>query len=315
MLLGKVSMDSKSEFTQSLYELVQKQKISLIESLEIISRFNRDGKVEKAARYILGCLEKGVSFSSALKTCDEIEFDNVYVTFITFAEKTGCLGETCEFLYKRCKRKNENFVQIVEACTYPVFVVFVAFMAVIFLLVWGKNRNSIFVFSGATYGTVMQSCMLACGFLICFFMGAFFVVKNILSDNKMFESFLAADFLVSSGINFVDAMDALISVAGYDSVLGHQFQKVKSKVIEGIDLISAFDGIGEKLERFLYIACKTGGECEVFGKMAAFIEEKDKKKRKFCFLLIEPIFICGTGIFLIILLSGVFFPMLHSLGL
>ena len=129
MLLGKGSMDSKSEFTQSLYELVQKQKISLIESLEIISRFNRDGKVEKAARYILGCLEKGVSFSSALKTCNEIEFDNVYVTFITFAEKTGCLGETCEFLYKRCKRKNENFVQIVEACTYPVFVVFVAFMA------------------------------------------------------------------------------------------------------------------------------------------------------------------------------------------
>lgn len=307
-------MDSKTEFTESLYELVQKQKINLIESLEIISKFNRNGKVENAAKYILSCLESGMCFSNALKTCDEIEFDSVYVTFISFAEKTGCLGETCEFLYERCKRKNENFIQIVEACTYPVFVVFVAFMAVVFLMIWGRNRESFLFFSGESYRTMMNSCIWAVGFLICFFMGAFFVIRNILSDNKMFESFLAADFLVCYGVNFVDALDALISVAGYDSGLGHQFQKVKSKVVEGIDLISAFDGIGEKMERFLYLACKTGGECEVFGKMAAFIEEKDKKKRKFCFLLIEPIFICGTGIFLIILLSGVFFPMLHSLG-
>lgn len=308
MLLGKGSMDSKSEFTQSLYELVQKQKISLIESLEIISRFNRDGKVEKAARYILGCLEKGVSFSSALKTCNEIEFDNVYVTFITFAEKTGCLGETCEFLYKRCKRKNENFVQIVEACTYPVFVVFVAFMAVIFLLVWGKNGNSIFIFSGATYGTVMQSCMLACGFLICFFMGAFFVVKNILSDNKMFESFLAADFLVRSGINLIDTFDALVSVAGIDSSLGQEFLKIKNKILQGTEFSMAFMGLNKKLERFFYLAQHTGGECDVFGKMAAFLKEFDEKRRKICFTLIEPIFICGTGVFLIILLSGIYVP-------
>ena len=90
-------MDSKSEFTQSLYELVQKQKISLIESLEIISRFNRDGKVEKAARYILGCLEKGVSFSSALKTCNEIEFDNA----LSFINWEKVLNESCKALYSK----------------------------------------------------------------------------------------------------------------------------------------------------------------------------------------------------------------------
>ena len=66
--MGKGSMDSKSEFTQSLYELVQKQKISLIESLEIISRFNRDGKVEKAARYILGCLSLMTAFNYNIHT-------------------------------------------------------------------------------------------------------------------------------------------------------------------------------------------------------------------------------------------------------
>ena len=310
-------MDSKTEFTQLLFELTKKQNLSLVESLEIMSKFQKKGAVEFAAKHILECLNQGLSFSGALKTCKEIEFDGLYISFVSFAEKTGHFGETCEFLYFRCKRKHENLVQLFEACLYPVFVVLLSIAAASFLMIFGKSNNVFgdIGFSIEQSEKIVSSCFRGCVFLFCFFSISFFVLKNILSDNKMFESFLAADFLVSSGINFVDAMDALISVAGYDSVLGHQFQKVKSKVIEGIDLISAFDGIGEKLERFLYIACKTGGECEVFGKMAAFIEEKDKKKRKFCFLLIEPIFICGTGIFLIILLSGVFFPMLHSLGL
>lgn len=307
-------MNAKTEFTQMLYELVRKQNLSLTDSLEIISKFKGNGCVGKAASYVLDCLKNGIVFSSALKTCNHIEFDNIYITFVSYAEKTGNFGETCEYLFKRCKRKEENMFQVIEACAYPIFVVSVAILGVLFLLGFGKNSLFLSMFSGNFYDSLIRSYSFGFVFLVLFFSISFLVLKNILGDNKMFESFLAADFLVRSGINFVDAMDALISVAGIDSKLGVIFQNAKIRMMDGLDLTVAFDGIDSKLEKFLYLASKSGGECEVFGKIANYLENLDEKKRKFCFLLIEPIFICGTGIFLMILLVGTFFPMVESMN-
>lgn len=303
-------MDSKTEFTQLLFELTKKQNLSLVESLEIMSKFQKKGAVEFAAKHILECLNQGLSFSGALKTCKEIEFDDLYISFVGFAEKTGHFGETCEFLYFRCKRKHENLVQIFEACLYPVFVVLLSIAAAGFLMFFGKSNNVFgdIGFSIEQSEKIISSCFRGCVFLFCFFSISFFVLKNILSDNKMFESFLAADFLVRSGINLIDTFDALVSVAGIDSSLGQEFLKIKNKILQGTEFSIAFMGLNKKLERFFYLAQHTGGECDVFGKMAAFLKEFDEKRRKICFTLIEPIFICGTGVFLIILLSGIYVP-------
>ena len=303
-------MDSKTEFTQLLFELTKKQNLSLVESLEIMSKFQKKGAVEFAAKHILECLNQGLSFSGALKTCKEIEFDGLYISFVSFAEKTGHFGETCEFLYFRCKRKHENLVQIFEACLYPVFVVLLSIAAASFLMIFGKSNNVFgdIGFSIEQSEKIISSCFRGCVFLFCFFSISFFVLKNILSDNKMFESFLAADFLVRSGINLIDTFDALVSVAGIDSSLGQEFLKIKNKILQGTEFSIAFMGLNKKLERFFYLAQHTGGECDVFGKMAAFLKEFDEKRRKICFTLIEPIFICGTGVFLIILLSGIYVP-------
>ena len=303
-------MDSKTEFTQLLFELTKKQNLSLVESLEIMSKFQKKGAVEFAAKHILECLNQGLSFSGALKTCKEIEFDGLYISFVSFAEKTGHFGETCEFLYFRCKRKHENLVQIFEACLYPVFVVLLSIAAASFLMIFGKSNNVFgdIGFSIEQSEKIISSCFRGCVFLFCFFSISFFVLKNILSDNRMFESFLAADFLVRSGINLIDTFDALVSVAGIDSSLGQEFLKIKNKILQGTEFSMAFMGLNKKLERFFYLAQHTGGECDVFGKMAAFLKEFDEKRRKICFTLIEPIFICGTGVFLIILLSGIYVP-------
>ena len=303
-------MDSKTEFTQLLFELTKKQNLSLVESLEIMSKFQKKGAVEFAAKHILECLNQGLSFSGALKTCKEIEFDDLFISFVGFAEKTGHFGETCEFLYFRCKRKHENLVQIFEACLYPVFVVLLSIAAAGFLMFFGKSNNVFgdIGFSMEQSEKIISSCFRGCVFLFCFFSISFFVLKNILSDNKMFESFLAADFLVRSGINLIDTFDALVSVAGIDSSLGQEFLKIKNKILQGTEFSMAFMGLNKKLERFFYLAQHTGGECDVFGKMAAFLKEFDEKRRKICFTLIEPIFICGTGVFLIILLSGIYVP-------
>ena len=201
-------------------------------------------------------------------------------------------------------------MQVFEACLYPVFVVLLSIAATSFLMIFGKSNNVFgdIGFSMEQSEKIISSCFRGCVFLFSFFSISFFVLKNILSDNKMFESFLAADFLVRSGINLIDTFDALVSVAGIDSSLGQEFLKIKNKILQGTEFSMAFMGLNKKLERFFYLAQHTGGECDVFGKMAAFLKEFDEKRRKICFTLIEPIFICGTGVFLIILLSGIYVP-------
>ena len=129
--------------------------------------------------------------------------------------------------------------QVIEACAYPIFVVFVAILGVLFLLGFGKNSLFLSMFSGNFYDSLIRSYSFGFVFLVLFFSISFLVLKNILGDNKMFESFLAADFLVRSGINFVDAMDALISVAGIDSKLGVIFQNAKIRMMDGLDLTVA----------------------------------------------------------------------------
>ena len=76
-----------------LYELVRKQNLSLTDSLEIISKFKGNGCVGKAASYVLDCLKNGIVFSSALKTCNHIEFDNISIMEFVKTQTGNCMKD------------------------------------------------------------------------------------------------------------------------------------------------------------------------------------------------------------------------------
>ena len=49
-------------------------------------------------------------------------------------------------------------------------------------------------------------------------------------------------------------------------------------------------------------------ENDVFEKIAVWLNAQDEKKRTICLKLLEPFFICGTGIFLLIFLMNIVLP-------
>lgn len=325
-------MNVEKEFTEILNELVVKQGISLTESLEIMSRnrgcnhsdlwgcvsgiSKKQSVVQKAALEILGKLKNGMSFSMALKTCNSISFDEIYVAFVAFSEKSGKFEETCKFLLDRCERLSDGFFQIVEACAYPLFVIGLAVIGSIILLVNGKSIIADFGFGNDMSACVYESVFRALVFLAIYFIVTFFVLKNVLGDNRMFESFLAADFLIKSGVNMSEALGSCVSVAGIDSFLGKQFIEVKNHLEKGEGLRTSFEPLmkmknGWKLESILFLADYADSGSEVFGKLAECIRIEDEKKRKICLMFIEPLFILGTGIFLLILISGIYLPMMQ----
>ena len=74
------------EFTEVLYELFVRQNLSLSHSLLIMSRKPKKDRVKFAAESIYSALENGSVFSSALKTCEYVRFNDVYISFILLAE-------------------------------------------------------------------------------------------------------------------------------------------------------------------------------------------------------------------------------------
>lgn len=284
-------------FTKMLFELICEKKISLKDSLEIINKKNKkieNNRISKIGNYILKDILAGSSFSNSLRKCPYVIFDDIYISFINFAEKTGMLCETIEFLNKRCERKKENLFKIIEVGIYPILVIFISAIGSLYLY-YSKLfdvSNNIFIYL----------------FILIFFsMAIFWGLKSTICENKLYEAFLAVSFLIKSGVCLYDAVGCGAQVFGVTSKNGIDFLKAREKLLLGMDLEKAFS-LGPKYSDAFFFAERSGGKADIFEKIAKNIGEYDEKKRRICFSLMEPIFMLLTGIFLIILISNIFLP-------
>ena len=65
-----------------------------------------------------------------------------------------------------------------------------------------------------------------------------------------------------------------------------------------------------EIEEAFFYAENSGGENELFEKIALSLNARDEKRRTICFKLIEPFFLTGTGIFLLVFLMNSVLPLL-----
>lgn len=287
------------KFTEELVELHVVQGVGLTETLEIMARRpvrstivqKRTGKT---AEFLLAALEKGSLLSNAVKTCPYMNFDDSYVSFISLAEKTGNLKETLLYLKEKYERKTKVKNRMIEASLYPAFVMFFGTGTVIFLSVYMKLIES--------DSLVKIVCLLMSVFCMIFY-GLF----HFLGDSRIYEAFKAMDFLLKSGINISMAVSCAVKIAGAETELGKRLEDAREKLEFGMSLQQSLR-LGEQYEEGFYFAEKAGGKNDVFGKLAAWINERDEKRRKVCFSLIEPLFIFITGVFVLVIVMKFFMP-------
>ena len=136
----------------------------------------------------------------------------------------------------------------------------------------------------------------------------------MLGTNKLYEAFLAAGFLIKGGESLANAVNNAVTILGYDSKEGQLFAKAGKKLSYGVSLKTAFElntlntSLQQELEEAFFFAENSGDESEVFEKIALWINARDEKIRTICFKLLEPFFICGTGIFLLVFLMNLVLP-------
>ena len=293
----------KRRFTQLLQELVCSKKMDLKGALLLMSRASGKDAVVQTAKFIYESLLKGEVFSNALKTCSYIEFDVVYISFLNFAERGGCLENALLFLKQKCDRQHENVNRIIEVCVYPTFVILLAVGAGILLTAYS---SSIFIQADVE---LKRSLFFAFGFLLLFCITVCMILKQNLGTDKLYEAFLAMGFLVKGGESIANAAKAAVNVLGYETKEGMLFARAAEKLSYGLSLREAFSFNNRMLEQAFFYAENSGGENDVFEKIALWLNTRDEKKRLICIKLIEPVFISGTGIFLLIFLVNLVLPL------
>ena len=288
------------EFTRMLYELFVRQGIGLSKSLLFMSKKKKQDSVSKAAAGIYNALEKGSYFSNALKICSAVNFDEVYVSFISIAERNGDLKTTLLYLKQKLERQKECKKKIIEASVYPVFVILLAISACVFVGLYSDTADYYLL---AKYSFVLIS--------LCALMYTGLV--KILSDNCLYEAFCAVDFLIQNGIELSEAVGRAVQIAGPSTKTGKLFENARLNLSYGMDLQTAFN-FNSKLNEVFYLADVGGSKNDLFGKIAAYLKEKNDKRRMLCFSFLEPLFIVVTGAFVLALIMTFFMPLINEVN-
>lgn len=285
------------KFTRELCDLYVNKNVPLEECLRLMAN-KPYGSVKKAALHIYSSIGNGDLFSNSLRTCPNINFDDVYINFVLLAEKSGNLRTTIQYLDKRCQRFRENREKLIGSVLYPVFVIFISFIACIFLdsLIGVSDGNSIYKFFAL---------------LICICALSFFVMYRLLCTNKLYEAFLGADLLIKEGISASVALTCGAIIVGLETKIGKAFIDASRKIEYGMSFQTAFN-LDEKIKEAFYYADSLGGGNDIFEKVANWIRDKDEKRRFICLQLIEPIFIAITGSFLLILVLNYLMPVINN---
>ncbi len=313
------NLTAKKIFTESLKDLVS-EKLTLFQALKIMAE-SRIGarKIKLASDDLAKEIEKGHKLSTSLLTCPEIDFDSVYISFISFAEQSGNFVQILDYLLERTKREEESRNAFLGAMTYPVLVISLVIVMAAFFVTSGFGFVRNLLPEGMDSGETART---FAWILLSFFLisGAFiFFLWNTINDTKLYEAFLAGGFLVENGINLAVAVGMAAEIAGVDNKNGICFEKAREGLEYGMDLRSAFfrvknSSLQNKIEMALFLAEETGNKKQVLLKIADEMKKENERKRKLCLTLIEPAFILLTGVFLLEIVISIVLPVVTDMG-
>ncbi|MCQ2575095.1 MAG: type II secretion system F family protein [Treponema sp.] len=323
-MFGLINEKNVKKFTDLLFDLIINRKMNLPSALKVIQQAEGSYKKRKTAlqrtgQYLLEILDFGCDFSYGLVICPFIRFPKAYANLIGFAEKSGNLESCLSYLKEKYERNQRNREQLAEASVYPLFVIVLAVILVFLLFVFGEKILGSEVITEGVRENLFSGSLSAFGILVIFCFFAIWMIQRLFRNNNLYEAFLAAGFLTKSGMCMADAVGFAAEILGPETKEGLLFEEAREKLSWGISLKDSFvrkdDGSDKRLnsqmnKAFCYVEFSGGNEA--FEKVAAWIDSRDSVFRKYFFKLIEPAFILGTGVFLMVFLLNLVMPFLNG---
>lgn len=131
-LFGKVFSDKKKEQFYSELSVLLKSGVNLKLALDLIEESQSKKKDRAIISQLNELVTKGHSFAEAMEA--DKNFTAYEFKAIKIGEQTGQLNFVTNDLAEYYQRKNDQRRQIISSLTYPVIVLFTAFIVVFFML-------------------------------------------------------------------------------------------------------------------------------------------------------------------------------------
>jgi type IV pilus assembly protein PilC len=129
-----VTSQDRTTFLSQL-SLMLRARVSLVRSLEILVDQTRSAKMKDVVAEVLKEVKKGSSFSSSLSHHPEV-FDPLVVVTAEVGQESGRLPDVLSSLAEHMEKMNALKKKVTQALAYPVLVLSVALLVVLFLLLY-----------------------------------------------------------------------------------------------------------------------------------------------------------------------------------
>ncbi|MBS0615180.1 MAG: type II secretion system F family protein [Verrucomicrobia bacterium] len=325
-------------FTRELTQLL-KAGLPLYESLLTIEEKYRGNRAHPLFLDLCDHLKSGKSLSAALKKYPKT-FDNIYISLVKTAEKTGNLPAVFERLTILISQQQKLRKELVSAFSYPAFLLlFCSFVLVTLFFFVVPSMEELFsgrelhpitaaVLSlsrflrahGLLFLTTLLTLAAATFVLLRSPNGRHFlqklsfklpIIKSVIQRSALARFCSAFSALLSGGVPIVESL-TLSRAAMNNALLSAAIERTEVHVAQGKHLSACFQEethIPPLVSRMAAIAEQTGEMPSMMGSVAAIYEEELERDLKQIVSLLQPLLLLVLGLIVGLVLLSILIPL------
>jgi len=316
--------------------------VPIVTALDVLIKQEENKTLKGALRKVAENVHKGFSLSESMRHHSSV-FSNILVSMVEVGELSGNLDKALEDVSVHFEKENNLNGKIKTAMVYPLFILAVAIIAVIFMVtVIVPKFMKMFDAIGGELPKITQIVLKAADKLreplfvteivlsILFLIWAFKKFRNskeggLIVDRlylkipilkKELKKIIAARFartlglLVASGVPIIQSLDVISSVMN-NRVLEKGIENVKNEIKSGSNIakpLAAMNLFPRMVTQMIRVGEETGTMESTIKKVADFYDEEVDRAIKRLTALIEPMMILLIAIFVGIVVIAMIMP-------
>lgn len=333
-----------SLFSQELLALLE-SGLSLIEAIEGLAEKEQQDHARVVLANIRSALYEGLPLSQALAQQPEV-FSALYVALIRASERTGDMAQALRRHVAYQAQVDAIRKKIIAASIYPVLLIVVGGLVVLFLLGYVVPRFSSIYESGGDnlpwasrmllrwgqllqgHGEMVLLATLGLGLLLWLVFSRpaskIWIMRRIWKIPSLGEAlriYQLARFYRTLGMLLQGGIPLLTALGMVQSLLPQELQQVLQKVIgevrEGKPLSSSMESHGlttSIANRMLRVGERTGRLDEMLGRIGIFYDEDTARRVEWLSKLLEPALMVLIGLIVGLVVVLMYMPIFELAG-
>jgi general secretion pathway protein F len=331
-------------FSQELLALLE-SGLSLVEAIEALAEKEQQAESRAILNQVMGALFEGLPLSTALERAPQV-FTPLYIALIRASERTGDMVQALARHVAYQTQIDAVRKKIITASIYPVLLIIVGGLVVLFLLgyvvpkfstiyesagadlpwmsqlllSWGRllQEHGSEVFAAFVSGVVMLGLILSRPVVRAAIMAKVWQIPALGETMRIYQLarfYRTLGMLLRGGIPLVTAMTMVSSLL--QPLLRASLDKVSFDVREGKPMSAAMEQHGMTTSisiRMLRVGERTGQMGEMMERIGAFYDEEIGRKVEWLTKLLEPLLMIVIGLVVGLVVVLMYMPIFELAG-